>query len=111
MDNNVDFLKVVMERKGYIGLSRDRHMVLSKILQDSDCMLKVVEYGDAFASDYFSKIAGFCNTAACDTYLEILEQKPTLLKSQVLYDHCHNMLHSSNQKSKYTRLRKKHNYM
>lgn len=111
MDNNLDFLKVVMERKGYIGLSRDHRMVLSKVLQDSDCLLNAVEYGEAFMGDYFSKIAGFSNPTACDTYLEIIEQKPALLKSQVLYDHCHNMLHSSIQKSKYTRLRKKHNYM
>ena len=111
MDNNLDFLKVVMERKGYIGLTRDRRMVLSKVLQDSTCLQNAAEYGEAFMSDYLSKIAGFSNSTACDMYLEILEQRPTLLKSQLLYDHCHNMLHSSIQKSKYTRIRKKHGYM
>lgn len=111
MDNNLDFLKLTIDRKGYVGLSRERRMIFSKVSQDSDCLLNAVEYGDAFVSDYFSKIAGFCDSTACDTYLEILEQKPALLKSQVLYDHCHDMLHGSIQKSKYTRLRKKHNYM
>lgn len=111
MDNNLAFLQAIQNRKAYISLPNDRRMVVSKIPQDSDCLRNVLTYGDTFAINYYSKIDGFSDADAAAAYVEIVESKPALLKSQVLYDHCHEMLVNPILKAKYTRLRKKYGYM
>lgn len=111
MDNNLDLLRLIMEKKAYTNLSNERRNVLSKIHQDADSLQEVMNRGESFASSYYQKMAGFANEAAAEMFVSILEDKPGLLRSQTIYDHCHEKLISSTLKAKYTRLRKKNGYM
>lgn len=111
MDNNLDLLRLIMEKKAYTSLSNERRNVLSKVHQDADSLQEVMNRGESFASSYYQKIAGFANESAAEMFVSILEEKPNLLRSQAIYDHCHEKLISSALKGKYTRLRKKYGYM
>lgn len=111
MDNNHEFLKLVMEKKDYSNLSNERRVVLCRIHQDADSVREVVSRGDVFAIDYYQKIAGFTNEVAAEAFVSIMEDNPALLRSQEVYDYCYEKLVSSVLKAKYTRLRKKHGYM
>ena len=111
MDNSQDLLRLIMEKKAYTGLSVERRNVLAKVHQDADSLQEAINRGESFAAGYYQKIAGFTNEAAAEMFVSIMEGKPNLLRSQAIYDHCHEKLISSTLKAKYTRLRKKHGYM
>ena len=111
LDNNGDFLNLIMEKKSYIGLSNERRNVLAKILQDSDLLQDAINRGENFSLNYYQKIEGFANEVAMETFISIIENNPALLRSQAIYDHCHEKLRNSSIKAKYTRLRKKAGYM
>lgn len=111
MNSNLDFLKLIIDKKAYVNLSADRRNILSKIYQDADLIQEAIARGESFAISYYPKIAGFVDEAAAEAFVSVIEDKPNLLRSQAIYDHCHEKLISSTLKAKYTRLRKKHGYM
>lgn len=111
MDRNMDFLKLIMDKKAYTSLSNERRMVLSKIPQDAHSIQESIDRGDSFAVDYYQKIIGFANENAEELFINNLKDKPNLLRSKAIYDHCHSKLKNSVLKAKYTRLRKKGGYV
>lgn len=111
MENNHEFLKLIMERKAYTELSNERRSVLAKIYQDADSLQEAVNRGEMFAIDYYQRIAGFADEAAAEKFISIIEGSPNLLQAQAIYDHCYDKLVNGILKAKYTRMRKKHSYM
>lgn len=111
MDSNLDFLEMIMEKGAYTTLSNERRNILAKIHQDANSLQEVMKRGDSFASSYYQSIAGFKNESAAEAFISIMEDRQSLLRSQAIYNHCHEKLISSTLKAKYTRLRKKHGYM
>lgn len=111
MANNLDFLKLIIEKKAYTGLSNDRRNILCKVLQDAEALEETIGRGENYASSYYQKIAGFTDARAAETFVSIVENRVGLLRSQQLYDNCHEKLINATLKAKYTRLRKKHGFM
>lgn len=86
-------------------------MILAKVYQDAEIIDEAINRGENIAISYYQRIAGFTDESAAKAFLEIIETRHGLLKSQAIYDNCHEKLVSSTLKAKYTRLRKKHEYM
>lgn len=105
MCNNKEFLRMIMEKKEYIGMKEDVRLKLSSIYQDSDSLLDVINYGDDFALKYYLQMAGFKDEEAATAFVNIIERSHFLLSSQELYDHAHGKLISGTLKGRYTRLR------
>ena len=110
MSKNHDFLKLIMKRKEYEGLSEDVRMNLAKVHQDSDSILNVLEYGIKFAVKYYSAIDGFIDYDAANTFVDIVEQNNQILASDDVYNNTYEKLWNAPLKSRYTRLRKKNGY-
>lgn len=111
MDSNYELIKMIMDKKAYISLSNERRNILAKIYQDADCLREAVNRGEGFAIEYYQKIAGFADEAAVETFVSIVEDNPNLLRSQAIYNNCHEKILNSTLKAKYTRARRKSGYM
>lgn len=111
MDSNHEMLKLIMDKKAYTNLTNERLNALCEIFQDADLLQEVIKRGETFASNYYQRIGGFANEIAAEMFVSIVEDNPNLLRSQAIYEHCHEKLKNSTLKSKYTRLRKKSGYM
>lgn len=110
MSKNYDFLRLIMKRKEYEGLSEDVRMNLAKVYQDSDSILNVLEYGTNFAIEYFSSIEGFVDYNAANTFVNIVEKNTQILASDEVYENVYEKLVNAPLKSRYTKLRKKNGY-
>ncbi len=107
MSNNTEFLRLIIEKKAYEGLSEKVKMNLSKVYQDADCIKNALEYGTIFAIKYFSSIAGFEDYDAAYEFINIIERNAQVLASDTVYDNTYEKLWNAPLKSRYTKLRKK----
>lgn len=110
MSNNHDFLRMIIKRKSYEGLSEDVRMRLTKVYQDSDSIKNTLEYGTKFAIAYFSVMDGFVDYDAANTFVNIVEENPQILASDAVYDNAYEKLWNAPLKSRYTKLRKKNRH-
>ncbi len=110
MSNNYDFLRLIMKRKAYEGLSKEVRMNLSKVYQDADCIKNILEYDITFAIQYFSSITGFENYDAANTFVNVVENNAQILASDTVYDNTYEKLWNAPLKSRYTKLRKRNGY-
>lgn len=110
MSKNHDFLRLIMKRKEYEGLSEEVRMNLAKVYQDSDSILNALEYGIKFAVKYYSAIGGFVDYNAANTFIDIVEKNTQILASNEVYENVYEKLVNAPLKSRYTKLRKKNGY-
>lgn len=111
MSNNHEFLKLMMEKKEYEGLSKEVRIILSKVYQDSDSLKNVLEYGTDFAIKYFAAIDGFADYNAASTFVNIVEKNIQILASDDVYKNTYEKLWNAPLKSRYTKLRKKKGFL
>lgn len=107
MSSNHEFLKLIMKRRVYEGLSEEVRINLARINQDSGCIKNILEYGTRFAIKYFSSIAGFEDYDAAYTFITIVESNTQILSSQQVYENTYNKLLNGPLKARYTKARKK----
>ena len=110
MAKNHDFLRLVIKRKAYEGLSEDVRLKLAKVYQDSNSIKNVIEYGTTFAINYFSAITGFVDTDAARTFIEIVEKHSPILASDKVYDNTYEKLLNGPLKARYTISRKRNGF-
>ena len=111
MQKNHHFLRVIMNNKSYVTFSVEHRNILAGILQDAYSIEEAINRGESFAISYYQKIAGFVDANADKMFLSIIANRTNLLRSNAIYNNCHDKLTSSAAKSQYTRLRKKYGYM
>ncbi len=111
MVQNTEFVRLVMESKSYQGFDEENRMQLVGVYQDRECLEDVLEYGDEFALEYYSSIAGFVDEEAATTFVSIVEANDALLDSDELYVKTHGMLVNGRLKARYTNARKRRGHM
>lgn len=111
MTKNKEFLRLVMESKFYQGYSEENRMQLVGVYQDRECLEDALDYGDEFALEYYSSIAGFANEEAATSFVSIVETNDILLHSDKLYAKTHGMLINGRLKARYTNARKRKGYI
>lgn len=111
MVQNTEFVRLVMESKSYQGFDEENRMQLVGVYQDRECLEDVLEYGDEFALEYYSSIAGFADEEAATAFVSIVEANDVLLASDELYVKTHGMLVNGRLKAKYTNARKRRGHM
>lgn len=111
MSNNKEFVSIIMHERVYVTFEEENRMQLSGIFQDSESIKDVMEYGEEFALEYYSKMEGFEDEEAASTFVAIVEKNDELLESDKLYAHTHEKLINGRLKAKYTNARKKRGYM
>ena len=107
MSENQDFLSRFMHEKKYVGLEKEPRMKMTIVLQDSDCLKNVLEYGINFAIEYYSNMKGFENFDSALTFINILESNAYILASDEVYNNTYGKLLNAHLKARYTKLRKK----
>ena len=107
MVKNHGFLQEMMDLKEYSEMGEAARLNLSSINQDADSLTDVMEYGEAFALQYFLQMKGFKDERAATAFVDIVEKTPSLLASQELYEYTHEKLVNGGLKGRYTRLRKR----
>lgn len=110
MSNNLEFLKLIMKRRAYEGLSEEARINLAKVNQDSDCIKNILEYSTIFAINYFSLIAGFEDYDAAHTFITIIENNAQLLASNEIYNNTYSKLVNGPLKARYTIARKRNGF-
>lgn len=110
MSNNHEFLKLIMKRRAYEGLSEEARINLAKVNQDSDCIKNILEYSTIFAINYFSSIAGFEDYDAAHTFITIIENNAQLLASNEIYNNTYSKLVNGPLKARYTIARKRNGF-
>ena len=103
---SVPFLRYVREREGYKGLPEKTRMELAKVLQDRSMLIDALEYGDAFAMNYLSKIAGFTDDSAAEEFVLIMGRNSLFASSKKMYSNVHPKL-SGVRKRRYTNLHRR----
>ena len=111
MSKNRDFVSTIMHDKSYTTFDEENRMQMTGVFQDSESIKDVMEYGEEFALEYYSKMAGFEDEEAASCFVTIVEKNDELLASDKLYAHTHEKLINGRLKAKYTNARKKKGYM
>ncbi len=108
MAQNHAFLHRLMNEKSYVGMTRENRMRLRIILQDANSLRNIKEaYGDDFAVQYFSDIAGFLNFEAAQEFVDIVKESKPILISDEVYKNTYDKLVNPGLKRSYTQYRRR----
>ena len=110
MVKNIDFLRLIMEKRAYVGFEENLRMLLTKIPQDADSIYDAVSYGTKFAVEYFSQIKGFMDYDAAHAFIKVIEKDNQIMASYEVYENAYDKLVNGALKARYTNIRKKHGY-
>ena len=105
MSDNDSFILALMQEKKFVGLNPDLRMKFAKVRQSEDSIIELGQRDSSFIIEYLCKSDGFEDSAAASAFINLLEKKSDLLKSDELYDYMHEKLVSPDFKRRYTRLR------
>lgn len=110
MIKNRRFLDVLMRKKAYEGMAEDRLLPFSAVLQSKD-ILEYIVNSTSIALKYLEQIKGFENKDAAAFFVDTVENRADLLKSDAMYKNGHEKLLDGLLKRRYTLARKKHGYL
>ena len=106
MSRNTYFLNELMQRKSFVSMQEESRKILSRVKQNAESIRDVMTYGNAFAIEYFSSMAGFVDRDAAVAFLDVVEGSPQLLAADSIYDNVHDKLVDPRLKARYTRRKK-----
>ena len=107
MSENIAFLREIMKRKSFEGLSEDARKKLLVIDQNADSLRDLLNYNERFVIDYLSKVAGFTDYFAAEEFVSLVESNRFLGQSEDVYTNTHSKLIDSKLKARYTRAHKR----
>lgn len=110
MRKNRAFLEKLMYEKSYVGMEVSCFLPLASIQQDKECIEYCLGLDGADALEYLTKISGFADRPAAETFVEGVVQRLDLLQSDELYAHTHDKLLDGILKAKYTRARTRNGF-
>ena len=110
MSKNRAFLEKLMYEKSYVGMEASCFLPLASIQQDKECIEYCLGLDGADALEYLTKISGFADRPAAETFVEGVVQRLDLLQSDELYAHTHDKLLDGILKAKYTRARTRNGF-
>ena len=109
MCKNLDFLKMVQNRRAYKELPEDSQMAMANIAQDEETLTNVLNYSDDFVVKYYSNIVGFASKDAATVFVEIMQKHQKYAQNVAIYNNVYSKLENSQLKRKYTKLYNKAN--
>lgn len=110
MYQNTAFLKKCMQEKVYVGMQQKSFLALATIRQSKECIEYCLSLDAESALEYLTKIDGFADRDAAESFVEGVEKRVDLLQSDELYAHTHDKLLDGLLKSKYTRARTRNGF-
>jgi len=110
MAKNRRFLDMLMHKKAYEGMAEERLISFSVLLQSKD-ILEYIVNSTSIALKYLEQIKGFENKDAAAFFVDTVENRADLLKSDAMYKNGHEKLLDGLLKRRYTLARKKHGYL